>query len=96
MGQELIPYNELARDDLEDYLSEQANKPQIHYERRHGLEITVYYLRKVGEVSMSLCSEENYREFIIPNDKVNDAIAHPEYYAQLGEKRNRVDEWDGK
>lgn len=93
---ELISYTEVTRDQIEHMLAEQANKPQIHWERRHGLEISVYYLRKLCEVSMSLTDGETYCEFIIPNDLVNDAIAHPRYYqVKAGLLKSRMEGWDG-
>ena len=66
------------RDRLEQALYE---KPEIHEELRDGLLITVYYLRKLGTVSMALTFVDNIREFPIPNDEVNNAIVHPEAYA---------------
>lgn len=89
---ELVPYSPTKRDQVEKQLSDEANKPEIHWERRHGLDIHVYYLRRLGTVSMALImgeGEQRYcREFPIPNDTVNDAIAHPESYAdQAGMRR---------
>lgn len=77
---ELVPYSETRRDQVERDLYE---KPEIHYERRDGLVIQVYWLRLLNEISMSLMYQRRIREFGIPNDKVNDAIAHPEAYAAL-------------
>lgn len=71
-------WRERERDRIERDLFE---KPQIHQEMRHGLEITVYYLRKVGQVSLSLSESGQLREFIIPNEEVNDCIEHPEWAA---------------
>jgi hypothetical protein len=89
----LVPYTESRRDQLECELAEVADKPEIHWERRHGLDIHVYYLRKLGSISMALLMGEGRartcREFPVPNDKVNDAIAHPEDYAwKAGLSRN--------
>lgn len=75
---ELVPYTETHRDRVERDLYE---KPEIHEERRDGLTIRVYWLRLLNEISMSLMYQRRTREFGIPPDKVNDAIAHPEAYA---------------
>lgn len=78
---ELVPYTATERDAVETLLAEEANKQEIHYEQRDSMQIIVYYLRRLGGVSMSLTIGRDVREFPIPTDKVSDAIEHPEYYA---------------
>lgn len=78
---ELVPYSESQGDLLEVQLSAEADKPEIHNEQRAELNIIVYYLRKLGTVSMALLVEGlPTREFPVPNGEVNEAIAHPEAY----------------
>ena len=94
MRNELVPYySEEDRDRFEREEAEKVNKPEIHYERRYGLDIHVYYLRKLGIISMALLlgeGDERYcREFTIPNDRVNDAIESPELYAWKAKKPRR-------
>jgi hypothetical protein len=94
---ELVPlYSETRRDQVERQLAAEAAKPEIHHERRYGLDIHVYYLRDLGAISMTLLLGEGAgrygREFTIPHDKVNDAIAHPEVYAwEAGMPRSEYD-----
>lgn len=84
---------DMQRDAVEIQLAQEAKKPEIHYERRHGLEIRVYYLREAGRLSMSLTESERTREFEIPTDSALDAINHPEIYAyQAGMPRPRNEE----
>jgi len=78
---ELVPYTEHQRDELELELAELSNKQEIHSETRHGLQIIVYFIRESGLVSLALTESDQTREFEIPGDRVNDAIAHPEVYA---------------
>lgn len=75
MGELMPTLKDLEREGAED-------KIEIHYEQRAQLEITIYYLRKLGSVSMELFIEGlPMREFEIPPEEVNEAIAHPEAYA---------------
>lgn len=79
---ELLPAPaDMERDALEFRLAEEHKKPEIHFERRHGLEIRLYYLREAGRLSLSLTEAAEVREFEVPNDSGLDAIAHPEWYA---------------
>lgn len=79
---ELLPSEQdVERDALEYQLAEEYKKPEIHQETRHGLQITVYFIRESGLVSMALTEGGQTREFIVPGNQVSDAIAHPEVYA---------------
>lgn len=85
-------YSETARDHME---LELANRRELIAERRHGLEIIVYWLRQTDTIEMVLCEEGKLdRTFMIPNDSVLDAAEHPEVYAnKAGRPRLRhVDE----
>lgn len=82
MGSELIPYSETKRDRIERQLTVQANKKELIFERRHGMDIIIYWLRSTNQISMQLLEGESKgREFMVPNDSVMDAYEHPESYA---------------
>lgn len=82
MGSELVPYSETRRDRVERQLTIEANKKELIFERRHGLDIIIYWLKSTNQVSMQLVEEGSKgREFMIPNDSVLDARDHPEAFA---------------
>lgn len=81
---ELLPSNkDIERDALEQQIAAERDRPQIHWERRYGLEIAVYYTRSLGGVTLELVYADHTRSFTVDDDKVNDAIAHPEFYAAM-------------
>lgn len=93
MSQELMPYSATRRDRIERQLAVQANKRELILERRHGLDIIIYWLKSTNQVSMQLLEGDSKgREFLIPNDLVLDARDHPEAYAARAGMPRRADE----
>ena len=79
MSSTMEKYSETERDLLEHNL---ANKRELINERRDGLNIIIYWLRKSNLVSIELIDEcgNGAVEFIVPNDRVLEARDHPYPY----------------
>ena len=84
-SQELVPLS----DELKDYEDYKANKRELIFENRHGMEIIISWLRNSNTILMELIEEESRRAFLVPNTEVLQARDHPEVYAAFAKQPRR-------
>lgn len=73
MSTELVPYTETDRDELEQMLTEQANKVNLRERAANGMRVILYHLMKEN-ITLIYCQDERTNsaaEFEVPNSEAN-------------------------
>jgi hypothetical protein len=79
VSQELIPYTETRRDQLEIELAEMANKRELDHRTNNGITVIAYWLVEQNVTTIWVHDERtnSAREFEVPPDEVMEHFHHP-------------------
>jgi len=79
MSQELLPYTETRRDQLELELAAMANKRELNHRTNNGITVIAYWLMAENVTTIWVHDERVNAacEFEVPHDQVMEYFTHP-------------------